>query len=298
MRHYPDDKYGRADAKRINAEPWQLGLLKLNPGYCAWGPHEDYMIKKAGSGWDAPVFSATWKEHQFGLDDMNECVNFYFAVHRASRECGTCNGSGYHPDAQWVSESFYGHSTPFRARTMHEVGTAAYASSFGIQLRDGVVSGFPTEGTLAKYPEAFRQFCEEMRDSGGEWNDKITEDEAKALVKEGRGSCDKLKTADDFNQAQHGRGLSGHDAINRSILIEARCKRLGVPKTCNSCEGHGEEYIEPNAHVSLTLWMLHPRKGCSRGVEIARITQDDLPDVFAWLKKAAARNAERFAAIK
>jgi hypothetical protein len=42
------------------------------------------------------------------------------------------------------------------------------------------------------------------------------------------------------------------------------------------------------------IWMLHPRKGCSRGVEVLEITESELPMVYAWLREAADRNAKRF----
>jgi len=105
-------------------------------------------------------------------------------------------------------------------------------------------------------------------------------------------------TADDFNRAElSGSGLFGHDAINRFILIDARLNRLGLPKTCPTCSGDGYVYTAPNAHVSLILWWLHPRKGCSRGIEVATIARDELPAVGAFLAEAAARNAQRFAGV-
>ena len=36
---YADEK----DIAEIMAQPWQLELLKMNPEYTSWGPHEDYM---------------------------------------------------------------------------------------------------------------------------------------------------------------------------------------------------------------------------------------------------------------
>jgi hypothetical protein len=242
MRHLDKD-----EAKRLNAAKWQLDLLKLNPGYVSWGPHEDYMWTKDGDrGWNTKQILATWKE--FGpwqLDDLNECVNFYFSVNRASKECETCGGEGYHPDARPVAESFYGYSSP----------------------------------------------------SGIGWNDKITQDEFEALQKKGR--AEEFKTVEACNAANGpgARGI-GHDAINRWILIEARLKRLGLPKTCQECEGHGYVFTADKAHASLTLWWLHPRKGCSRGIEITTIEQDDLPAVFTFLRTAAARNAKRFSRLQ
>lgn len=237
--------FDKEEAARLNAEPWQLELLDLNPGYISWGPHEDYMWVK-GEGWNSPQIHATWKE--FGpwkLDDLNECVNFYFSVDRASKKCDTCGGDGYHPDAHPISESFYSYSSP-----------------------DGIG-----------------------------WNDKITQDEFDALKKAGRGAD--WKTVEECNAANRlgARGGFGHDAINRWVLIEARLKRLGLPKTCPACDGHGEVFTAPKAHASLTLWWLHPRKGCSRGIEVTELKKSDLPKVFKYLRKAADRNAERFSRL-
>lgn len=239
MRNFDQD-----EAARLNAEQWQLDLLKLNPWYVSWGPHEDYMWKE-GDGWNSRVLVNTWEE--FGpwkLDELNECVNFYFSVNRESKECEACDGNGYHQDAQHVVNTFYAHMNP----------------------------------------------------RGESWKDKITQDELDALIESGRVKAGATLEEVNGENAPNARGF-GHDAINRHILTEARLKRLGLPIHCDCCGGDGYVYTAPAAHASLTLWMLHPRKGCSRGVEIKTLKQEDLPAVFAWLKTAAERNAERFAAV-
>ena len=241
MRYFEEE-----EAERLNAEQWQLDLLKLNPSYCSWGPHEDYMWVK-GQGWNSPILLDDWESFQdFSLDDLNECANFYFDVDRESKECPTCEGNGYHPDAQKIVRTFYSHSC------------------------------LPGETP---------------------WNDKITDDEAAALVEAGRGKINNLATADEFNEAERKGGLAGHDGINRYILIDQRLKRLGLPRTCPECDGHGHVFIKPKAHVSLVLWWLHPRKGCSRGIEIKNIAQGELPAVYDFLNEAAQRNTDRFARI-
>ncbi len=88
----------------------------------------------------------------------------------------------------------------------------------------------------------------------------------------------------------------GHDAINRWICVKARAKHLGIYGHCEHCEG-GIVYEEPKAKVALQLWYLHPRKGCSRGVYIEHIEQENLPEIFEYLKEARDRNAERFSKI-
>lgn len=127
------------------------------------------------------------------------------------------------------------------------------------------------------------------------WHNQITDDECQALIDAGRHPPG--TTAQELNLQEGAKGFLGHDGINRGILIEARLKRLGIPITCEVCHGHGEVFTAPSAHVSLVLWILHPRKGCSRGVEVKHIEREDLPAVKGWLANAAIRNAERFARL-
>jgi len=277
MRHFPEDDSDRGEAERQRIQPWMLDCLKLNPSYLGWGPYEDYMWKpgadepdpeppkniidamftpKKGHGWDSRVITQRWSDHGFGLNDLNEVVNFYFYAERDSKPCPACDGVGYNPATKMIADTFYEHSSP----------------------------------------------------TGEFWNDKITQDEVDALVaanrlhdltsvfEAGKGwrRKDGLNpTADEVNRRQHGRGM-GHDAINRYILIETRAKRLGVYGQCATCDGEGDVFITDDARLGLVLWVLHPRKGCSRGVDIKRIEQHELPSVFAYLKEAADRNAERF----
>lgn len=275
MRSYdPKDKYDQGEAKDLNAEPWMLKLLRMNPSYPHWGPHEDCMMGD-DDGWCTRILVDTWDDYQIKkLDDWNEVVHFYFQVGRDSKDCEPCHHTGFGPEAYRLSEGFY----DFK----------------GIH-------------------------------PGGPWRDQITLDEVQALVKHHRLSRwnkdkerweprDKIDQAfvDLVNRANgnrltpedialgHSSGLLGnlnHDAINRGILIEQRCKRLGYPLTCKVCEGAGYNYTTDKAHLGLVLWVLHPRKGASRGVEVKRVEQAELPEVFALLKTAAKRNARRFARV-
>jgi hypothetical protein len=290
MRSYPDDPYDKEELARLNAEPWMTALLRLNPEYTCWGPHEDYMSKE-GDGWDSRRIIESWEKFGWKLDDYNEVVNFYFELERKSKECPTCGGNGYHPDAQWVSESFYRHSSPFKARSPNEEQVGALLARVGLSHADGIHGhrgNFPEDATIAKYGKEFQAFCEAMRAGNGSWSDDLTDDEWAELVKEGRvKEKGELKFGPKF----------GHDAINRSILVTRRLKRYGVPKTCPACEGHGHVYTAPKAHVNLVLWVLHPRKGASRGVEIGGIRRGQLPAIFRYLSEAAKRNAGRFARV-
>jgi hypothetical protein len=127
MRYADED-----EAKKLNAAPWQVELLALNPSYLGWGPHEDYMWTKDSEGWNSCQLFDSWSA--FGpwhLDELNECVNFYFSVERASEDCKTCGGNGEHPDAQWVGQSWYSHSSPFKHKTLGELQAEAVMARFG-----------------------------------------------------------------------------------------------------------------------------------------------------------------------
>jgi hypothetical protein len=237
---------------------------------------------------------------------LNEVANFYFVINRESEECDVCAGNGYHPDAQWVTESFYKHSTPFKTGDREIMGM--FASRFQDREHTEVhgPNSFPSEEVLAKYTPEFRTFCEEMRNGDGCWNDKITQEEVDHLLSKDRlrtfteGKWEALpRTAKEVNESQNapGRGLDAHDGINRMYLISHRLEKYGVSQSCEKCEGHGHVYTEPEPYLGLVLWLLHPRKGASRGVHIKRIPEDKLPEVYAFLREAAERNADRFSKV-
>lgn len=255
-------KFDEDDAKHLNAEDWQLDLLNLNPSYVWWGNNEDYMSKK--DGWDGCLEIETWKDFDWELDEYNECVNFYFNVYRKNHECPKCKGQNLNPKTKQLYDDWY-----------------------------------------------------DFNNTGRKWSNKITEIEVDALMKAGRlsdffrGYYDEetqtwvnnmgepiekptYPTPEEVNNWNR-KGL-GHDGINMWICVGARAKHLGIYGKCDHCVD-GYIYDEPNAKVGLQLWILHPRKGCSRGVYINHITKEDLPNVFNFLKNAQERNNERFSKI-
>jgi hypothetical protein len=289
-----------AEAKRLHATPWMLQTLTLNPHYVSWGPHEDCMMKE-GDDWESRRIIPTWREYDSRLDDLNEVVHFYFSIDRSGIKCENCGGDGYHPHAHWTSDSFYRHSSPFVCEEVEDRAAHDLVRSFSFEAPDQKPlrqAKFPSPAVLKRYGRPFLDFCREMSDGDGFWNDKITQDEVNALVKEKRLQAG--VTADEVNAAQeHSWGDSmKHDAISRQILIRRRCERLGVPVTCLACEGSGRISVaRDKTRLVLTLWVLHPRKGASRGVEISSIRKSELPAIIKFLKKAAERNAERFAKV-
>lgn len=87
------------------------------------------------------------------------------------------------------------------------------------------------------------------------------------------------------------------DSISDHILMTQECERRGIAMVCPRCKGDGSIYDETPAYLALVYWLLHPRKGASRGVEVKHVEKTDLPQVYDFLAEAARRNAERFSKV-
>lgn len=257
----PNDKYDVAEANRLGAPQWALDLLRMNPDYNSWGPGEDYMKSAPTDG-----------KNGHGWD--------------VGVEYPTWEENGFSQDDLNVVANF--HFEVVRdSKTCEMCGGDGY------------------------HPDAFPIVNTFYGGYGAGWSANITLDELQALVNANR--CWKWNPQtkrrepptvtqeflDEVNAANRRMGIGdlNHDGINRAILIRARCERLGIPTICTDCQGHGQTFTAPHPHVELVLWVLHPRKGCSRGVTIKNVTQKDLPYVFAYLRKARALMMDRFGKI-
>jgi hypothetical protein len=297
----PDDV---KEAEELGAKPWMLAALTLNPSYMGWGPHEDYMIQQEGRdyGWATNHFIETWADFKWEPDDFNVVANFYFHIDHESKICETCGGTGAHPDAQWVTESWYQHTSPFTTPDFREYQTKMIMECFcGPSHVEGVIprgQGPKSELYLAmvdKYGEPFVEHCMDTIGNGGSWDSALTQDEVDALWEQKRLGLEfkEKPTAEDVNLWQKrshepGHGFSGHDAINRSICCGVRLNRLSIPHYCETCKGTGSVYTVPEPRLELVLWMLHPRKGCGRAVVVKNIKEEEVKLAVQYLKKAYA----------
>lgn len=162
----------------------------------------------------------------------------------------------------------------------------------------------------------FSQYARALRDDfygyNGEarrWRDKITLEDAQALVSNRR--CldwdpaanewvvpvvDEAFVARINAQNSPGARCLGHDTINLHVMIEGRCERAGKPYMCE-CGGDGRVFTADHAQVGVVFWLIHPRKGASRGVDIKLVEREEVPSVMEFLATAAQRNADRFAKV-
>lgn len=324
MRYYPnfDDPYEAEEVREIKAKPWQVQALRVNPGYMGWGPHEDCMIQKAGHdyGWAGNIVINSWEEFGWMPDNLNVVANFYFHIDRDAKQCDVCGGSGTSLDAQWVTESWYHHTSPFRVedieddlqaqRVMEQIGISFRDNKLGKPVKvvpvdrlisdqegDWAVTQFENNLLLDprikemvdKYGPPFLAHCWSCIANNGEWNTSLTQDEVDRLWENRRlGLNFKEKPTVEAVNLWAKSATMPHDAINASICMVQRCKRLGIPMECETCKGMGHIYTEPEPRLELVLWVLHPHKGCGRAVTIRSIKEDQVKLAIRYLKKCHA----------
>jgi len=266
MRNYPDltSKYDIEEWKELNAPDWMLELLKKNPDYNSWGNGEDCMYTNKKEGWGSSQEIASVSE-LYGLDDLNELVNFHFQVVRNSHTCPDCDGSGLNKATKQISDDWY------------DFGNTG--KRWCNNITDVEVEALCKAGRLSDF---IPHVCfDEENNVWKEWGK-----DAKIV------DCPKFPSAQEVNEWSK-KGM-GHDSINHWVATEARARHLGVYGKCPVCGGNGHIYDEEHGHLELQMWVIHPRKGASRGVLLTNIKEKEVPIVIEYLKTAAQRNADRF----
>lgn len=240
-------------------------------------------VKRVPVGWDWPL-EKIWEGYINPLGGFPACPDCSY------EEADTIidkmfpspkHGSGLTPEAYAISQTFYAHQIE---------------SAIGSQPHFGVNAG---AGRLA-------------------WKDKLGQAEVDNLVAEGRlrawvdGKWETVpRTAEEVNAAnRRGSGLfdMDHDGINRWILIEFRCKVLGIEVSCKTCKGSGDiatdeqrdayEKWEPTQPPTGEGWQVW--ETVSEGSPITPVfaTADELVDYLStngttWDQKPSAFGRER-----
>jgi hypothetical protein len=85
----------------------------------------------------------------------------------------------------------------------------------------------------------------------------------------------------------------GVDSFDMNILIKYHSEIEGIDYLCSNCQGGGS-IVTGDEKLGLNLWMTHPRHGGSRGIYIATVQDDDLPEIYALLNDARDKLVARF----
>jgi hypothetical protein len=166
------------------------------------------------------------------------------------RECEACEGSGYSPEAQRLRDKWYSNGLFDPAETGSTSFTPDTPEVRAFAERN--VSNSPEFYGTGEAP--IRREAQRLANLwNGAWSHHLAQEDVDVLVEAGRlhdFTHDWIKgqgwvlrepaatvTAADVNRWS----LSGfgHDSLNCSIVVEAKCKRDGLPYLCAVCGGHG-----------------------------------------------------------
>jgi hypothetical protein len=179
-------------------------------------------------------------------------------------DCPDCE-RGYSKYAEKLYRRWYG----------HQPTKPAYTGSTALTEDTPAVRQF-AERNVASAPEfygtgelAIRLEARRLKSLwNGMWCHHLAQEDVDALVEAGR-LMDFTHTWDPENRWQkieppvtptatevNGWSLSGmgHDSINASIVIEARCKRDGQPVVCGTCGGHGSREVYEGQRAEAEAW--------------------------------------------
>lgn len=184
---------------------------------------------------------------------------------RQSTKCPPCDGLGYSPEYNQLTEKWYGNA-PFRPEDRGSVPfTSDNATVRSIAFRNvDRAPDFYGLGTAAVDREANR-LCELYNNS---WSHHLNDSDVAALIAKGRlmdfthawTKCDgwKVKTPTVVPTAREVNEWSlvgfGHDSTNAWICAKAECKRLGVDPLCAHCKGDATIWPSPKIKRQYDRW--------------------------------------------
>lgn len=186
-------------------------------------------------------------------------------------ECISCEGDGYSLEARAIANTFYAHMIGGR-----DADRLAWYDKIGQAEVDNLLAKGRLRTLVSREP---------TEDNPRDWE----------WVAQAR-------TAAEVNAENRSpRGLNGHDAINRMILVRFRCEVLEITEKCPTCNGHGSIATDAQREEAEKDHTVHPPEG--EGYQLWETTTEGSPSspVFATIEELctyAAANCTVFAGSK
>jgi hypothetical protein len=207
---------------------------------------------------------------------LGEVWSGYINPHNTSIKCSACNGTGYSPYARALYDQWYGH-TPFNPRSTDSKPFGPNHPRVLALARRNVEANWAVRlPNLVRLPNS-QSFETEVETESrrlaytcfdNHWSHHLSQEDVDALVAAGRlmdfthdyipkkgwvpkDPCPDVKAADVNEWSLCG---FGHDSLNASVVIEARCERAGYSESCSVCKGEGCIWPSPEAEKIYEEW--------------------------------------------
>lgn len=186
------------------------------------------------------------------------------------KKCLVCDGSGYSGHARWMQARWYGNvpfdpaetgSTPYTAETPQ---VRAFA-----ERNVGRDPGFYRSWLGPDLDLVAREAARLAAHFNSGWMHHLEQADVDALIEAGRlheFTHDWVKgdgwtpknpaptvTAEQVNLWSISGGF-GHDSINASVCVRAKCEREGQPVLCGDCDGHGSRERYAGQRAESEAW--------------------------------------------
>lgn len=165
-----------------------------------------------------------------------------------SQKCKSCDQSGYNPETKKIEDEWYNFDNavykpnPYRPNARYNIN--AHSNNITETEVEALVRG----GRLPDLMDAWYHFNGEKN----RWEklDRTLPREERKWVE-----CEQptFPTTEEVNKWDM--TSMGHDAINRSICVEARAKELGVYGMCEACDGEGEIWFSDEIKKLSENWV-------------------------------------------
>jgi hypothetical protein len=218
------------------------------------------------------------------------------------RECELCEGSGYGQEAKFLSDQWYGDvefepgMTGNKAITHKTQGVYELVSAKVKQAEEYYTGNGKLTFKVAVLFEIYRM----LTIWNSQWHHHLDQDDVDALVEAGRlmDFTHVFVPGQGWQKRQDGytptakevniwslSGL-GHDAINKSICVREKAKRLGYEIYCKACDGSGDQWRTEQDKKNSDNWeTTEPPQG--KGFQLWENTSEGSPQspVFETLEQ-------------
>lgn len=178
-------------------------------------------------------------------------------------KCPDCE-NGYSPQAQNLYDLWYGH-LPFDPTSTGSTPWRHDTPAVRERAERNIANAPEYYGTGERATVREAQRLADHFNSG--WLHHLSQDDVDALVaadrlwdftrtltSEGWQKTDQPVTPTAAQVNEWSLSGFGHDGINASVVIRARCEREGIDDTCSTCQGHGSTEAYPGQRAEAEAW--------------------------------------------
>ena len=164
-----------------------------------------------------------------------------------SQECKSCEQTGLNPKTKKIQDEWYNFENPVYKPNPHRPSSRYNLNAHCNNITELEVEALVSGGRLSDLMDSWYRFDDEKNtwmkcDTSRQYSERVWVECEQPI----------FPTPAEVNEWNL-KGF-GHDAINRTICVEARAKELGVYGLCEHCNGEGEIWFSDEIKELAENW--------------------------------------------